>query len=393
VRDVLVKAGVEPLVVDVGVLGDPLLPPDVPASEVAALGGRKLDELRFTREGSDTRAVALGVMAEGAAALVAELHGDGRCQAVLGLGGSGGSSVIGAAMRALPIGVPKLLVTTMTGSAAAEYVGTKDVCLMSSVTDIAGLNSISRAVLTNAALAAAAMAGREQDVVRTGSPLVALTMMGVTTPAVLALQSALEADGFETIVFHAVGNGGRAMEEMVAEGLIDAVLDVTTHEIVDHELGGIFDAGADRLAAVGLHGIPLVAVPGATEFVNFGPRASVPPRLDVAERPIVVHNPSVCAVRTTAEEQARIGRIFAEKVNSARGEAAVVLPLRGLSAYEEGDGPFVDADADRALFDAVRATLRSEIRLYEVEAGINDPAFVEAALEAFAQVWRGRSTS
>jgi uncharacterized protein (UPF0261 family) len=390
VRDRLVEAGVEPLVVDVGVLGEPSFAPEVPAAEVAALAGRSLGELRFSREGSDTRAVALGTMAAGAAAVVARLYADGRCQAVLGLAGSGGSSVIGTAMQALPVGVPKLLVTTMATSVAATYFGTKDVCVMSPVTDIAGLNRVSRAVLSNAALAVAGMARRQQDAAPTTAPLVALTMMGVTTPAVLALQSALEADGFETIVFHAVGSGGRAMEEMVADGLIDAVLDVTTHEIVDHELGGMFDAGADRLAVAGRHAIPLVAVPGATEFVNFGPRTSVPAHLDVPERRIVVHNPSVCAVRTTAEEQARIGRIFAEKVNAARGQTAVVLPLRGFSAYAERGGPFVDAKADRGLVDAVRTTLRRGIPVYEVEASINDPAFVEAALLAFNRVWSAR---
>jgi uncharacterized protein (UPF0261 family) len=388
VRDRLAEASVEPFVVDVGVLGEPSFAPDVPASEVAALAGHRLDELRFTREGSDTRAVALDAMARGAAAIVARLHAEGRCQAVLGLAGSGGSSVIGAAMQALPLGVPKLLVTTMATSVGAEYVGTKDVCLLSSVTDIAGLNRVSRAVLTNAALAAAGMARRPPDDATTATPpLVALTMMGVTTPAVLTLQSALEARGFETIVFHAVGSGGRAMEQMVTDGLVDAVLDVTTHEIVDHELGGIFDAGADRLAVIGRCATPFVAVPGATEFVNFGPRTTVPAHLDVPERSIVVHNPSVCAVRTTAAEQAEVGRIFAEKVNAATGRAAVVLPLAGLSAYEEHGGPFVDSEADRVMFAAVRATLRAGIPLYEVEADINDPVFAEAVLEAFDGVW------
>jgi uncharacterized protein (UPF0261 family) len=388
VRDRLAEAGVEPLVVDVGVLGEPSFAPDVPASEVAALAGHRLEELRFAREGSDTRAVALDAMARGAAAIVARLHAEGRCQAVLGLAGSGGSSVIGVAMQALPLGVPKLLVTTMATSVGAEYVGTKDVCLLSSVTDIAGLNRVSRAVLTNAALAAAGMARRPPDDATTATaPLVALTMMGVTTPAVLALQSALEARGFETIVFHAVGSGGRAMEQMVTDGLIDAVLDVTTHEIVDHELGGIFDAGPDRLAAIGRCATPFVAVPGATEFVNFGPRTTVPVHLDVPERSIVVHNPSVCAVRTTPTEQTEVGRIFAEKVNAATGRAAVVLPLAGLSAYEEQGGPFVDSAADRAMFAAVRATLSAGISLYEVEAGINDPAFAEAVLQAFDDVW------
>jgi uncharacterized protein (UPF0261 family) len=387
VRDLLHKAGVEPLVVDVGVLGEPPFRPDIAATEVAALAGRDLAELRFEREGSDTRAVALDAMAQGAELLLRRLHREGRCQAVLGLAGSGGSTIISAAMQALPVGVPKLLVTTMAGSVGPGYVGTKDVCLMSAVTDIAGLNRVSRAVLSNAATAAAAMALRAAPEAPGETPLVALTMMGVTTPAVLALQSGLEQRGFETIVFHAVGSGGRALEEMAADGLVDAVLDVTTHEIVDHELGGIFDAGPERLAAVGRLGVPLVAVPGATEFVSFGARDTVPAHLDVAERRIVVHNPNVCAVRTTAGEQAALGRVFAQKVNESVGPAVVVLPLRGLSRYEEDGGPFVDSDADAAFFAAVRGALRPEIVLEEVDASINEPAFVEAALAAFDGVW------
>jgi uncharacterized protein (UPF0261 family) len=393
VADRLREAGVEPLIVDVGVLGEPPFRPDVSASEVAALSGHDLQDLRFAREGSDTRAVALDAMARGAEVLMRRLHEEGRCQGVLGLAGSGGSSVISAAMQVLPIGVPKLLVTTMAGSVGAGYVGTRDLCLMSPVTDIAGLNRVSRAVLANAAAAVAAMAQSAVAVTSNGAPLVALTMMGVTTPAVVALQSGLEQRGFETVVFHAVGSGGRAMEEMAADGLVDAVLDVTTHEIVDHELGGIFDAGPDRLAALGRLGLPLVAVPGATEFVNFGARDTVPPHFDVPERHIVVHNPNVCAVRTTAEEQARLGRVFAQKVNEAVGPAAVVLPLGGLSRYEEDGGPFVDPDAGAAFFAATRAAVRPGILVEEVQASINEPAFVEAALAAFDRVWSERYES
>ena len=391
VRDRLLGAGVQPLVVDIGILGEPPFSPDVPASEVAALGGRSLEELRFGGEGSDTRGVALGAMAEGAAALVRRLHAEGRCQGLLGLAGSGGSTVVSAAMRALPVGVPKLLVTTMAGTVGADYVGTSDICLMSSVTDIAGLNRVSRAVLTNAAAAVAAMArGAAIEEAGSSAPLVALTMMGVTTPTVLALQSRLEALGFETIVFHAVGSGGQALEEMVEGGLIDAVVDVTTHELVDHALGGIFDAGPDRLAAIARSGIPLVAVPGAMEFVNFGARDTVPAHLDIPERSIVVHNPSVCAVRTTPEEQERLGRIFAAKVNETTGRAVVVLPLRGLSRYEEDGGPFVNVACDEAFFTAVRETLTERVALEEVDASINQPAFVDALLAAFDGAWARR---
>jgi uncharacterized protein (UPF0261 family) len=388
VRDRLREAGVEPLVVDVGVLGEPPFAPDVSASAVAALGGEELSALRFEREGSDTRAHALAVMARGAAALLRRLRDEGRCDGVIGLAGSGGSAVIAEAMRALPVGVPKLLVSTMAATSAADYVGTRDLALLHPVTDIAGLNRVSRAILANAAAGIAGMASARTASTETDRPLVALTMMGVTTPCVLRVQESLERAGFETIVFHAVGTGGRALEEMVEDGLIDAVCDVTTHEITDEELGGIFGAGPDRLAVAGRRGLPLVAVPGALEFVNFGPRDTVPARLE--DRPIVIHNPSVCAVRIDPDEAAHIGSLFAERVNAATGPAAVVIPLRGCSNYELANGPFADAEADEALFGAIRAHLRPGVELREVNANINDPEVSEAICELFAALWRNR---
>jgi uncharacterized protein (UPF0261 family) len=327
-------------------------------------------------------------MARGAAELLQGLRHEGRCDGVLGLAGSGGSSVIAAAMRALPLGIPKLLVTTMVATSAADYVGTSDILLLNPVTDIAGLNRVSRTILANAAAAIAGMATASIAVAGSDRPLVALTMMGVTTPCVRRVQDGLERAGFETIVFHAVGTGGRALEEMVENGLIDGVCDVTTHELTDEELGGIFAAGPDRVAVAGRRGLPLVAVPGGLEYVNFGPRATVPTHLQ--HRQIVVHTPSVSAVRIVAEEAARIGRIFAERVNLATGPAAVVLPLRGCSSYEAADGPFVDPDADAALFGAIRAALRPDIQVHELDANINDPPVAKAILAAFLGCWENR---
>jgi uncharacterized protein (UPF0261 family) len=390
VHDCLRAAGVEPFVVDVGVLGEPALQPDVAAADVARLGGDELEALRFAREGTDTRAHALAVMGRGAAAVVRRLRDEGRCDGVLGLAGSGGSAVIAEAMRALPVGVPKLLVSTMVATSASDYVGTTDLALLSPVTDIAGLNRVSRAILSNAAHAIAGMASAPRPTAARDKPLIALTMMGVTTPCVLRVQQGLEELGFETIVFHAVGAGGRAMEEMVSEGQIDAVCDITTHEVTDHELGGIFDAGPERLVVAGRRGIPLVAAPGALEFVNFGPRDSVPHYLDVPGRRIVIHNPSVCAVRVDRDEATRVGEAFATRVNAASGPASVLLPLRGCSNYEVADGPFVDPDGDAALFDAIRATLRPHIQLREVDANINDPEFADAVIDAFDSVWAAR---
>ena len=390
VRERLREAGVAVTVVDVGVLGEPGFPPDVTAAEVARAAGAELADLRFAREGSDTRAVALATMERGAIAVVGELRAQGRCDGAMGLGGSGGSTVVSGVLRSLPVGVPKLLVSTMASGNVRTFVGTSDICLMYPVTDVAGLNRVSRRVLGNAASAMAGMVRGQVAAARDEAPLVAITMFGITTPGVLRVQAALEARGFETIVFHAVGSGGRAMEEMIDQGLVDGVIDYTTSELTDELLGGVFTAGPDRLEAAGRRGIPQVVVPGALEVINFGPRDTIPARYDVPERTIVVHNPSVSAVRTNAEESARLGRLLATKVNRATGPTAVLLPLRGLSKYEAPDGPYVDPDADAALFEAVRSTLRDDIPCREIDANINDPTFADAAVAAFLELWASR---
>jgi uncharacterized protein (UPF0261 family) len=387
VRDRLREAGVVVTVVDVGILGDPPFTPDISSAEVARAAGATLEDLRFAREGSDTRAVALAAMGRGATALVRTRFDAGEVQGVMGLGGSGGSTVVSDVLRSLPVGVPKLLVSTMASGDVRGFVGTSDLTLVHPVTDVAGLNRVSRRVLANAANAMAGMVRFDAGIGRADAPLVALTMFGVTTPGVLAIQAGLEALGFETIVFHAVGSGGRAMEEMIDAGLIDAVVDVTTSELTDELLGGIFPGGPHRLEAAGRRGIPHVVVPGALEVLNFGPRDTVPAHLDVPERRIVVHNPSVCAVRTNAEESGRLGAILARKVNAAVGPSAVVLPLGGLSKYELPGGPFRDLVADEALFAAIRATLRPGIRLLEIAANVNDPAFAAAVLDVFLALW------
>jgi uncharacterized protein (UPF0261 family) len=387
VRDRLHDAGVRVTVIDVGVLGDPPFVPDVTSTEVAGAAGAALEDLRFAREGSDTRAVALAAMGRGAMAIVRERLDAGLVLGVMGLGGSGGSTVVSDVLRSLPVGVPKLLVSTLASGDVRAFVGTSDVTLVHPVTDVAGLNRVSRLVLANAANAMAGMVRFATHAFHADAPLVAITMFGVTTPGVLAIQAGLEEMGFETIVFHAVGSGGRAMEEMVDAGLIDAVVDVTTSELTDELLGGIFPGGPHRLEAAGRRGIPQVVVPGALEVLNFGPRDTVPAHLDVPERSIVVHNPSVCAVRINAEESARLGAILARKVNAATGPSAVVLPLGGLSKYELPGGPFRDLEADEALFAAIRGLLHPDVVLREVDANINDAAFAAAVLDVFRERW------
>ncbi|MCJ7711416.1 MAG: Tm-1-like ATP-binding domain-containing protein [Chloroflexi bacterium] len=387
VRDRLRAEGIPVTVIDVGVLGDPPFAPDVTSAEVAWAAGTVLEDLRFAREGSDTRAVALAAMGRGATAIVRERFDAGLVLGVMGLGGSGGSTVVSDVLRSLPVGVPKLLVSTLASGDVRTFVGTSDVTLVHPVTDVAGLNRVSRRVLANAANAMAGMARFRADGAHGDAPLVAITMFGVTTPGVLAIQAGLEEMGFETIVFHAVGSGGRAMEEMIDAGLIDAVVDVTTSELTDELLGGAFGAGPHRLEAAGRQGIPQVVIPGALEVLNFGPRDTVPARYDTPDRPLVVHNPSVCAVRTNAEESHRLGELLAVKVNAATGPSAVVLPTDGLSKYELPGGPFRNLEADKVLFGAIRATLRPDIVLREVAANVNDAEFAAAVLDVFRERW------
>lgn len=389
VRSRLKEAGLNVVLVDFGVLSDPPIKPDISAEEVAKAGRANLADLRFSREGSDTRAVALATMERGLSLVLNRLLEEGRCDAVFGMGGSGGSSVISGAMRSLPIGVPKLLLSTMASGNVSGYIGTRDMCIMYSVTDIAGLNRVSRKILTNAANAVAGMAmGLKSTTEMEDKPLVAVTMFGITTPGVLRIIEKLESAGFETIVFHATGSGGRAMEEMINEGLIDGVIDYTTSELVDEYLGGIFSAGPNRMEAAGRVGIPQVVVPGALEVLNFGARSTLPEKYDKPERKCIVHNPNVCAVRTNVQESAELGKIFAEKVNKAMGPAMVMLPLQGLDKYEQPpDGPWIDPEADGALFDSIKANLRKDIPLIELNANINDREFADAAFGNFLMLW------
>jgi uncharacterized protein (UPF0261 family) len=388
-RTRLLEHGITPLVIDFGVLGEPAFKPDIAADEVARAGGKPLAELRFTREGSDTRVVALETMSRGLIQILAKLQAEGRCDGVLGLGGSGGTTVISAAMRTLPLGLPKVMVSTLASGNVSGFVGTKDIYIANSVTDIAGLNRVSRKLIANAANAIAGMAlGAAALPVQDHRPLVAITMFGITTPGVLRIVHRLEQHEFETIVFHAVGSGGRSMEEMIDEGLIDGVIDYTTSELTDDYLGGIFSAGPHRLEAAAQRGIPQVVVPGALEVLNFGARRTLPAAFDVPERKLIVHNANVCAVRANAQECAELGRIFAEKVNRSTGRTAVLLPLQGKDKYEQPpDGPWIDAEADKALYDRIRQTLRPDIPLREINANINDPAFADATADAFLELW------
>ncbi|MFU1779950.1 Tm-1-like ATP-binding domain-containing protein [Haloarcula japonica] len=370
-RDVIESQGVEVHLIDVGVMGEPEIEPDTTAAEVAEAGGSSLDSLR---EDGD-RGAAMEVMGDGAAAIASRLHEAGSLNGILGLGGSGNTSIATNAMRALPVGVPKLMVSTMASGDTEPYVGATDIAMLYSVADIEGLNQLSRTVIANAALAMVGMVANDPDVELSDKPTIGITMFGVTTPCVQTAREVLEDSGYETIVFHATGTGGRAMENLIREGVIDGVLDVTTTEWADELVGGVLSAGPDRLDAAAERGIPQVVAPGALDMVNFGPRESVPEKFD--GRTFHIHNPQVTLMRTTPEENAELGRIIAEKLNGATGPTALALPLGGVSMLDEDGADFDDPEADAALFDALRGTLDETVELIESEAAINDEAFAQ----------------
>ncbi|MEF8850883.1 MAG: Tm-1-like ATP-binding domain-containing protein [Haloarculaceae archaeon] len=371
-RDVIQAQGVDVHVVDVGVMGDPEFDPDTSASEVAEAAGTTLDALR---EAGD-RGEAIEAMGEGATEVTTRLHDEGTLDGILGLGGSGNTSIATAAMRELPVGVPKVMVSTMASGDTEPYVGARDVMMLYSVADIEGLNRLSGQVIANAVLAMVGMVTNDPDVEVEDRPTIGVTMFGVTTPGVQAAREYLEERGYETIVFHATGTGGRAMESLVEEGVIDGVLDVTTTEWADELVGGVLSAGPERLDAAGERGVPQVVSVGALDMVNFGPRDSVPEEFE--GRQFHVHNPQVTLMRTTSEENAELGRIVAEKLNAATGPTALALPLEGVSMLDVAGEDFHDPEADAALFDALRETLEDDVELVEMDTDVNDEGFARA---------------
>ena len=387
-RERVRAAGCEVILVDAGVMAAPPAA-DISSDEVARAGGADRAALAAAAD----RGPAVAAMTRGAVAVVQRLHGEGRLDAIVGLGGSGGSAIISAAMQALPVGVPKLLVSTMASGDTRPYIGTADIAMMYSVVDIAGINEISERILSNAAAAAAGMALAAAEFVPAGGakPLVGATMFGVTTPCVTVARELLEERGYEVLVFHATGAGGRSMEALMKGGFITASLDITTTELADELVGGVLSAGPDRLEMAGALGIPQVVSVGALDMVNFGPLDTVPAQFK--DRNLYVHNPTVTLMRTTEGECAELGRIIARKLNAAKGPLTVFIPLRGVSMIDVPGKPFHEPDADAALFRELRAGLRPDVEVVEMDTDINDPAFARAMaerLDAHYRAWAPR---
>jgi len=384
-------AGAEVIVVDAGTGEPDGLTPDIDGDAVAAAAGTSRAGLRQAAD----RGRAVTAMGRGAASVVADLVARGRVGGVLSAGGSGGSSIAAQVMAGLPIGLPKLLVSTMASGDVSPYVGAKDVCIMYSVVDVAGLNRISRVVLGNAAAAMAGMVAA-QSVSQSVSlaaqvaddadrPLVAASMFGVTTPAVEAARARLTDLGYEVLVFHATGSGGRALEALAADRLVSGVLDLTTTELADDLVGGVLSAGPDRLTAAGAAGVPQVIAPGALDMVNFGPPDTVPGQF--GGRLFFEHNPTVTLMRTTAEEMAELGARIGRKTAAATGPAEVFWPERGISALDADGQPFWDPAADAACLAALDRELTPAGRtLRRVDAHINDPRFATAMADRLHQM-------
>ncbi|MCS6864869.1 MAG: Tm-1-like ATP-binding domain-containing protein [Gemmataceae bacterium] len=375
IRDQLLAAGVPVLVADVGVIGPPAFAPDISRESIFSAAGANYEQVKAAGD----RGHAIARAAAGIAQVALRLYGEGKITGILSLGGSAGTTIGTAAMRALPVGVPKLMVSTLASGPVQHYVGTRDILMMYSVVDIAGINRISRSVFDNAA---AAMAGMVQAKARRASvevvdrPVIAATMFGVTTPCVETARGILEAAGYEVLVFHATGTGGRTMEGLIRDGLIAGVLDITTTELADELAGGILSAGPDRLTAAGLKGIPQVVSLGALDMVNFGPRDTVPDRYK--HRRLYQHNPNVTLMRTTPQEMDRLGKEIAEKTSAARGPTCVMIPLLGVSALDAAGQPFWWPEANAALLQSLRNWLAPHVEVVELDYHINDPAFAQA---------------
>ena len=375
VADLIAERGHDPVLVDVGGLGPPSINPDVSREVVAGSAGIDIEAIVAQRD----RGALVSAMSKAAAAYLNAAFRRGEIEGIISLGGSGGTAIATAAMRALPIGVPKVMVSTMASGDVQGYVGEKDIVMMPSIVDVAGLNRFSRVIFSRAAGAICGMV--DCDIVESNErPIIVASMFGNTTDCVQAAQRTLESEGYEVLVFHSTGAGGRTMESLIESGMVAGVLDVTTTEWADELMGGVLSAGPNRLEAAARNGVPAVVAPGCLDMVNFGSPDSVPSIYK--DRTLYPHNPQVTLMRTSKEELTKLGKVIAEKLNESTGPVTVLLPLKGLSVIGAEGEPFHNPEADQALFDAIREHLREGIEIVEVDALVNDSAFSGACVSA-----------
>lgn len=372
IKECIEEQGLATLCINTGVF-DPVVKPDIGSDQIASAVGEDMEAIVSRRD----RATATDVLSRGAKVLIPQLYAQGKFDGIISIGGSGGTSLATPAMQALPLGVPKVMVSTMASGDTSPYVGTSDIVMIPSVVDVEGLNDVSKVIFSNAANAIAGMVENRKEIENDGKPLLAATMFGVTTPCIKAAKAYLEEQGYEVLVFHATGTGGRCMESLIDQGFIKGVLDLTTTEWCDQVVGGVLNAGPDRLTAAGRKGIPQVVSAGALDMVNFGPMDTVPSKFK--DRNLYKHNPTVTLMRTTSEELRQIGHELAVRMNQAKGKTALMLPLKGVSAIDVEGGPFYDPEADQALFNTLRSEVGDNVEVIEMDTDINDPEFAVAA--------------
>lgn len=382
VKELIEKEGLNTLVVDFGVMGKPEFPPDISREEVARQGG---GDLAAVASGQHKDA-AMKLMAAGLRVVVGQLYADGKLDGIIGMGGSGGTSIATTAMRELPVGVPKVMVSTVGGGDVSAFTGSKDIIFIPSIVDVAGINSISQVIYANGAGAIAGMVKMEKPESVAGKPLVAASMFGNTTKCVDRARSVLEAAGYEVLVFHATGIGGKTMESLIGDGYFVASLDITTTELADEVCGGVFSAGPDRGLAASRQGIPTILVPGCVDMANFGGIDTVPEKY--RGRTLYEWNPNVTLLRTNVEENRKMGEMLAAAANAAAGPIALILPLKGVSMLDSPGELFWDPEADAACYQAIRQNLKPGIEVIESDHNINDPEFADLCANTLLSLLR-----
>lgn len=382
IKDLIEQQDVKTLCIHVGVF-EPLFEPDVSNAQVAQAAG---EDIRAIAERKD-RAMATEVLSKGIEKLLPKLYKEGRLDGVISIGGSGGTSMATPAMRALPVGVPKVMVSTMASGNVSQYVGTSDIIMVPSVVDAEGLNEISMRIFSNAVNAVVGMVKNRIELPDSGKPLIAATMFGVTTPCIKTAKDYLEEQGYEVLVFHATGAGGRSMEALIEAGFIKGVLDITTTEWCDELYNGVLRAGPHRLEAAGKNGVPQVVSVGALDMVNFGPYDTVPK--ENMSRNLYKHNPTVTLMRTNVEENIGLGKVIAEKLNMAQSPTVLMLPLKGVSGIDGEGQPFYGPEEDEALFRTLRENVDSRIPIIEMDNNVNDREFALAAAKKLIELMKG----
>ncbi len=389
VKHLIEQHKVKALVVDFGVLGDPVgIAPDIPNSEVAEAGGSDITTMRAEQK----KDFCMETMTKGLVKVVRKLYDEGKVDGVLGMAGTGGTSIASAAMRALPVGFPKIMVSTVASEDVSAYVGTKDITMFPSIVDVAGLNRISRLIYSNAVGAIVGMVKQKRPKIDARKPLITASMFGNTTKAVERAKKQLEQEGYEVLVFHATGTGGKVMEGLTDDGLVNASYDLTTTELADFVCGGVMSAGPDRMMAAARKGIPAILVPGCVDMANFWGVETMPPKYQQG-RKLYKWNPNVTLMRTTVEENVKMGEMIAHAANAhTAGKVAILLPLKGVSMLDSlGGGEFWDADADNACYNTIKKLVKSNVPVIEIDANINDPEFADKTVQVLLALIKGET--